>query len=82
MVELVDTLVLEASAVRREGSSPFPGTILAAAFPLITLQISSSVGHGLNVHSLLAGKFVGRLTKNPLAKLFKKIFRPVCIFCV
>ena len=28
MVELADTLVLEASAVRRRGSSPFVGTIL------------------------------------------------------
>ena len=28
MVELVDTLVLEASAIVREGSSPFLGTIL------------------------------------------------------
>ncbi len=41
MVELVDTLVLEASAVRRAGSSPVPGTILvfvavaAAAIPFL-----------------------------------------------
>ena len=30
MVELVDTLVLEASAIVREGSSPFLGTILGS----------------------------------------------------